>query len=700
MKKIVLGTITLMVMLGVSVSIMESARQTQDPAVLLRAAIDKEEVEGNLQGAIDLYKQIVAKHSDQSAVAAKAQLRIGMCYEKLGNAEAIKAYEAVLSRFPKESEAVAEARTRLAALRTKEPAGLTMSRLLPPEVYLECQTVSPDGTKVAGINFSKGQNVAVYDLTAGKLEFITNFGWEKESSWTYVPIWSPDGREVAYQSGSFGAAAQELWTSTLGGKSRLLFKNPHGNVAPCDWLTDGSAIVAILENENKTYSLGLVPVKEGGFRELYRSQRPSGQRGDPVQAAMGASADASPDGRFIAFSDGPPEGSRDIYSISMDGESKVSLIDHPADDKEPRWSPDGRHIVFLSNRHGSWALWGLPVRDGKTDGQPFMILEGMENAELSAWTNEGLLSRSFASVCEIYNLEIDPQTHSAMGKPRVLDSSEMLYFPIWSPDGQYLSYFSYSRAGELTEMSIVIAPANGGKARRHEFSSDWMGGSGQWLPDGSGIGYVYRDKENRLQFLRFGLGSGELKILPIPTGEFSPFRSSIVWSGDGKAFYYKGAGENGSGPGIIVHDLETGQQRFLVRPGPDEPLPGGILKASRDGKRLALGGNGKLVLIDTETGRTERLEYKKEKLRFPAWSPDGKYLVAAGRAGEGGDFNEIFIVSLRDGKVKSLDISPYLTRGSQIISSPDWSPDGRKIVFDTRMMKNEANLIQNVIPKK
>ena len=62
------------------------------------------EVDGDLQGAIALYKQIVERHSGQAAVAAKAQLRIGICYEKLGNAEAVKAYEAVLSRFPKEAE--------------------------------------------------------------------------------------------------------------------------------------------------------------------------------------------------------------------------------------------------------------------------------------------------------------------------------------------------------------------------------------------------------------------------------------------------------------------------------------------------------------------------------------------------------------------------------------------------------------------
>jgi Tol biopolymer transport system component len=53
-----------------------------------------------------------------------------------------------------------------------------------------------------------------------------------------------------------------------------------------------------------------------------------------------------------------------------------------------------------------------------------------------------------------------------------------------------------------------------------------------------------------------------------------------------------------------------------------------------------------------------------------------------------------------DGTIKSLDISGHLPRGTQIVTSPDWSPDGRKIAFDTRTWKSETNLIQNLIPEK
>jgi Tol biopolymer transport system component len=673
----------------------------QNARDLFQKALSKERAEGDLKGAIVLYQEALDSAKEQS-LAAQAQLRIGMCYEKLGNAEAVKAYEAVLSRFPKEAEVVAEARARLTALRKEEPAGLTMSRLLPPEVYLECPVLSSDGTKVLGIDFSKGQNVAVYDFAAGKKEFITNYDWDLPSLWTYAPIWSSDGQDVFYSAGPWKASiAQELWTSNLSGKSRLLYKNPHGAVASCDGLPDGSAVVAILEHKDGTFGLGLVSVKEGNLRELYPLKMTFNANRGPDLATMGASADAY--GRFIAFSDGPADRGRDILIIAAEGGSPVVLTDHPADDKEPRWAPDGRHIVFLSNRHGNWALWGIAVRDGKPDGAPILIMEGMQDAQLASWTKKGLISRTEALVRDVYTLEIDPLNHKTLGKPRPLDftPSEIWYSSSWSPDGKYLSLLSFMRTGPTFESSTVLLPLPGGKARKFKNTPflDSRGANFEWLPDASAIGFVFIDQEKGFHFARLDSDTGEWKTRPIPAGGLSKLDSNIAWSGDGKSFYYRKGSENGSAPAIIAHNLETGEERCIFRTGTDQPLPGG-LKISRDYKRLAMGSRGEVVLVDINTGHAERLEYgQKQKLSMPAWSPDGKFLVAVGNSGPEEYANELFIVSLADGQVRSLDISRHLPRGTQVYK-PDWSPDGGKIVFNTWMNKIEVNLIQNLIPKK
>ncbi len=247
-------------------------------------------------------------------------------------------------------------------------------------------------------------------------------------------------------------------------------------------------------------------------------------------------------------------------------------------------------------------------------------------------------------------------------------------------------------------------PLEGGKARKfnrktwHGVKNVWLG-SWQWLPDSSGLAYVLLDKEQHLTLARLELDTGEWKISPIPAAGFSRGESNITWSGDGKSFFIIKKVDDGSERGITRIDLETGQEHCLFR----MPLGRGLtLNASRDYKRLATGRGGKIVLVDVETGHAERLEYKK-RLYGPVWSPDGKHLVVIGESNEknASEF-ELFIISLPDGQLKSLNISRYLPRGSRYFGYwlPDWSPDGRKIVFNTVTFTGASNLIQNLLPKK
>jgi Tol biopolymer transport system component len=319
----------------------------------------------------------------------------------------------------------------------------------------------------------------------------------------------------------------------------------------------------------------------------------------------------------------------------------------------------------------------------------------MEDAELASWTHKGLLYRSSAVIRDIYTLEIDPQTLEARGKPRVLDftPSGSSIRPQWSPDGKYLAFVPDQRK---LPSSIFVMPAAGGKARTYENPT----GIWQWLPDSSGLWVFGQDEEKRPLSKLIDLESGQWKTVPISGGELpKPNTPSFVLSGDAKTFFYVKLGMDGSEPGFVAYDLETGQERYLYRSTPDDGKAMTI-NASRDHKRLVAGMWGRILIVDAETGRVERLNFKKESLRFPAWSPDGRKLVAIGRITEDGDFNELFIVSLADNKVKSLDISRFIPRGMRIMLTLDWSPDGKTIAYDTMRIINETNLIRNLIPKK
>ena len=127
--------VLLLALFGALASVAGDARQAQDPGVLLRAAIEKEEVDGNLQAAIDLYKQLVAKFGDNRAVAAKALVRLGGCYEKLGLREATSAYQRVLADYPDRTEEVGIAREKLSLLMGSRvpmqagPAGINLRQV-------------------------------------------------------------------------------------------------------------------------------------------------------------------------------------------------------------------------------------------------------------------------------------------------------------------------------------------------------------------------------------------------------------------------------------------------------------------------------------------------------------------------------------------------------------------------------------------
>lgn len=90
------------------------------PAELYQEGLSKETAEGDLEAAISVYQRIVKEHPQETSVAARAQLHIGMCYEKLGRKQASAAYQEAIERFPTEMEVVEKARERLNSLEQSE----------------------------------------------------------------------------------------------------------------------------------------------------------------------------------------------------------------------------------------------------------------------------------------------------------------------------------------------------------------------------------------------------------------------------------------------------------------------------------------------------------------------------------------------------------------------------------------------------
>src|ERR1043166_2664991 len=153
---------------ALALSLVLSGQTVGKSELTFREAVHKEQVQGDLTGAIKLYELVAG--GDNRALAAKALVSLGRCYEKQGSAEARKAYEKVLRSFGDQDDAAREARIRLAKL-TGMPGvatDVTARRLSRPISSFSGQvrTVSRDGAYSAYV-YNRRSIPMLVDLRTG-----------------------------------------------------------------------------------------------------------------------------------------------------------------------------------------------------------------------------------------------------------------------------------------------------------------------------------------------------------------------------------------------------------------------------------------------------------------------------------------------------------------------------------------------------
>ena len=91
--------------------------------------------------------------------------------------------------------------------------------------------------------------------------------------------------------------------------------------------------------------------------------------------------DWSPDGRELIFSSNRDSGSFNLWTVAVDGSNPVQLTAEPSNNFTPRWSPDGAHIAFVSDRSGKKELW-IESSDGLFQQQITDVPEVVNVVEL------------------------------------------------------------------------------------------------------------------------------------------------------------------------------------------------------------------------------------------------------------------------------------------------------------------------------
>lgn len=660
----------------------------------------KERGEGNLEEAIALYQKVIDEAEDE-ALAAQAQLRIGFCYEKLGQEKAKLAQEAfqkVVDRYPAQTDTVKTARESLALLRRGQAAlgkgpSQTSLRLVweGPDVEL-MGAASPDGRYICYTDWNTG-DLAVYDVDSGEKRRLT--GQTKwDGSWVQNSRWSPDGKRIAY-TWDMGITAELRVVGLDGSKPRVLYQG-QGYPSVMDWSPDGTQILTVTYSSRGERAFLLIDVSDGSVRELKKAGLPTG--------FMNGQMRFSPDGRYIAL-----DLRNDIYVLSTDGKTDVPLVRHPANDRLMGWTPDGNHLLFASDRSGAIDAWILPVRDGRPGGEAELLRKDIGGLTPLGFTRDGALFYGHGKDTQkIYlaSLERKAGSFRAMYQRVELPYEGRNHAPEYSPDGKRLAYIRQAAPRMDSSNTLCIFSPDTGEEKTMALDLQQVSGIA-WSPDGSSI-MVSGSGEMRTFIGLVDPGTWAIKaIFPSDKDAREELYMGPAWSPDGRIVYcIHGVQLTATEPSlsIIAKDLSSGRTWDVFKMSAPFNFP--MISVSPDGRWLASlehpRGNVPnkekiLKVISTENGEARevaRFVSGTNNVLQPRWSADGRSIFFPGlRKGE--EKWDIWVVPFEGGEPEKLGLGLHRINYISPLS------DGKRIVFSSlgpTLHGPEVWVMENFLP--
>jgi TolB protein len=260
---------------------------------------------------------------------------------------------------------------------------------------------------------------------------------------------------------------------------------------------------------------------------------------DAVQLTPWPTPDTLGSGGSVAFTI-RRNGNSDIYVLTIGRPEPVRLTAHPADDRDPAWSPDGRELAFASHRDGNWELYVLNLQSG--DVRRITNDPGFDGGP--SWSPDGqwLIFESYKE----NNLDLYITRADGSSPPiRLTEHPSPDFSPVWAPGGRHIAFTSWrsgnrdifilflDSASDETALNVTASPdryedhaAFEGRDRFLAYYDDSTGyelvyvtplagyrpsaspvtvGQGRhpsWSPDGSSLLYAYDN--NRQNYLIAG----------------------------------------------------------------------------------------------------------------------------------------------------------------------------------------------------
>src|SRR5437867_2229497 len=352
------------------------------------------------------------------------------------------------------------------------------------------------------------------------------------------PLWSPDGTRIL-----FGTDADLFLVPSLGGIPRLMAKT-----ACCAaWSPDGRQVAYVRSprrfgSVERPESIYVTPPDGGPSRVV-------AQVFDPHSLTW------SPDGRWLALVSGNDPfavatlhfgntGPSAIVLVPAAGGAPVPITDNAALNMSPAWTPDGRHVLFVSNRDGARDVYAVRLgSSGTPAGKPLRITTGLNAHSISLSADGTRLAYSvYTSRANVWAIPIPTDGPVSVDRAtQVTTGNQTVESMALSPDRRWL-YFDSDRSGNA---DLYRMPAGGGEPEQltTNLADDF---TPNVSPDGRSVAFHSLRFGTRDIFVMPGEG-GEAERVTDDPGEERVAR----WSPDGRSLSYFLSG-TGARDGLYV----------------------------------------------------------------------------------------------------------------------------------------------------
>ena len=634
----------------------------------------------------------------------------------MGKQEAEKAYQKVIDKYPHQVDTVRIAKEKLSSLLRVRPATeAATGKFVIRKVWEGSgSSVSPDGRYVT---FVDEYNLAVRDLVTGKPRRLTEKGSFESRYFADHSVFSPDSKQIAYEWFN----GDETWDLRLigldGSGPRILVHRDNGDgIYPYGWSPDGKRILAAFGRMggpgSLTSEIAFVSLADGTVEII----KPTHETNFSTISGMRL----SPDGRSIAYHAEAAGGSsqNDLFLLSSDGSRDFPLVEHPANDRSPAWTPDGKRILFVSDRGGTPGFWMTDIVDKKPQGEPRLVKPDVGDIDKGlGFTSQGAYYYTLSiSMRDIYVADLNPATGKIQGKPRVLASRFAgKREPAWSADGKYMAFYRTTGPDSWAPgwRTIFIRSCQTGEER--ELANNLIQfGRILWFPDGRSllVSAGRGERDSHFGYYRVDVETGEVSLLLQREDGYGTF-----WPGlslDGKTIFFTWY-DNSVKPSdcfLFSYQIETQMEKKLCHILP-QPQRGPLsIAVSPDDRQLAFVVHegpitsaspwpitSVIKVISPEGGQLRELFRSPWPGFVPGnrgleWTPDGRHLLVV-RESMSTEIGELLRLPVQGGKAQEVGLA------AKLLFSPSIHPDGKQLTFSAvSEASNEIWVMENFLLKE